>query len=145
MNSLHTFFNTKVRQKLPYLAWLQVLVATLGSLYFSDVMKLPPCVLCWYQRILMYPLILIIPVGIFLEDKRLKYYVLPLSITGLCISLYHNLLYYNIIPEAIIPCSTGVSCTTIQIVWFGFITIPLLSLIAFILITLALLLSENEQ
>lgn len=133
-----------IRQYLVYIAWIQAIVATLGSLFFSEVMKLPPCVLCWYQRILMYPLIFIIPVGIFLKDKNLRLYVLPLSIIGLAIALYHNLLYYNIIPEAIVPCSTGVSCTTRQIQWFGFITIPLLSLIAFTVITILMLIERRK-
>lgn len=134
-----SFFNRIVRPNLAYLAWVQSLIAMFGSLFFSEVMKLPPCSLCWYQRILMYPLVFILATGILLEDKRLKYYVLPLSITGLLIAIYHNLLYYNIIPEAIVPCSTGVSCTTRQLMWLGFITIPLMSLTAFSNITLAML------
>ncbi len=118
-----------------YIAWVQSLIAMMGSLYFSEVMKLPPCVLCWYQRILMYPLTLLIAVGILRKDKGIYQYVLPLSITGLMISIYHNLLYYKIIPESIKPCTMGVSCTAKQIEWFGFITIPLLSLTAFAIIT----------
>lgn len=124
-----------------YIAWLQSIVATLGSLYFSEVMKFPPCVLCWYQRILMYPLVFILAVGMIRKDKKVYTYVLPLSITGLCIALYHNLLYYQIIPESLAPCVTGVSCTTKFIQWFGFVTIPLLSLIAFTVITICMLIS----
>lgn len=117
-----------------YLAWLQSIVATLGSLYFSEVMKLVPCTLCWYQRIAMYPLVLLLPVGIALGDTRLKFYVLPLSVIGWLIALYHNLLYYNILEQSIIPCQAGISCTTRYIEWFGFLTIPLLSLVAFTVI-----------
>lgn len=117
-----------------YLAWLQSFIATLGSLYFSEVMKFTPCVLCWYQRILMYPLVLIIAVGILRKDKGIPFYVLPLSILGFIIALYHNLLYYGLISNAI-PCKLGVSCTIRYFAWFGFITIPLLSLIAFTVIT----------
>lgn len=138
-------FNRFIRPNLAYLAWVQSLVATFGSLFFSEVMKLPPCSLCWYQRILMYPLIFILATGILLEDKRLKYYVLPLSITGLFIAFYHNLLYYNIIPEAIVPCSTGVSCTSRQLIWFGFITIPLMSLTAFTIITTAIFFYKKKE
>jgi disulfide bond formation protein DsbB len=118
-----------------YIAWVQSLVAMLGSLYFSEVMKLPPCVLCWYQRILMYPLVALIAVGIIRRDKGIYQYILPLSITGFLIAAYHNLLYYGIIPESIQPCRLGISCTTRQIEWFGFITIPLMSLTAFAIIT----------
>lgn len=122
-----------------YLAWLQALVATVGSLFFSEVMKLSPCVLCWYQRIVMYPLVLVLGVGIVSEDKKVHRYVLPLSVLGTLIALYHNVLYYGIIPESIQPCTTGVSCTTRFFAWFGFITIPLMSLVAFIVITLCML------
>lgn len=80
---------------LPYLAWLIALISTVGSLFFSEVMNLLPCVLCWYQRIAMYPLVLIIGVGIVLRDGRMKSYALPLALVGLMISVYHNLLYYS--------------------------------------------------
>lgn len=122
-------------QYLPYIAWAQALVAMLGSLYFSEIAKYPPCVLCWYQRICLYPLVVIIAVGIVRKDKNMPYYVLPLSITGLLIAMYHNLLYYNILPEAAAPCIAGVSCTTKFIEWFGFITIPSLAFFAFAFIT----------
>ena len=70
------------RSVLPYLAWVIALVATVGSLFFSEVMGLPPCLLCWYQRIAMYPLVLIIGSGIIMRDSRMKYYALPLCLIG---------------------------------------------------------------
>lgn len=121
---------------LPYAAWFVALVAMAGSLFFSEVMDLPPCILCWYQRIAMYPLVVIIAVGIATRDARWKFYALPLSLIGLAISIYHNLLYYHLIPESITPCKEGLSCTTVQIEWLGFITIPFMALTAFILISL---------
>jgi disulfide bond formation protein DsbB len=133
-----SFFST-IRPHLGYVAWFQALVATLGSLFFSEVMHLTPCLLCWYQRIAMYPMLLILTVGILLRDTRLKYYVLPLSLIGMSIGVYHNLLYYGILPESIAPCTAGISCTTKQIEWLGFITIPLMALTAFIVITLSML------
>lgn len=129
---------TNIEEKngiLPYAAWAVALVATSGSLFFSEVMDLPPCVLCWYQRIAMYPLVLIIGVGIATRDTRWKVYALPLALGGLIISVYHNLLYYGLIPESITPCKEGISCTTVQIEWLGFITIPLTALTAFVLVT----------
>jgi len=114
-----------------YIAFTQALVATLGSLFFSEVMHWTPCVLCWYQRIAMYPLVIIFGVGILLKDKIVQYYAWPLIVIGWLIAAYHNLLYYNILPEAAAPCAAGVSCTTKFFAWFGFITIPLLSLTAF--------------
>ncbi len=87
----------------------------------------------------MYPLVFILGLGILLKDTKAAIYALPLSIIGLLIAIYHNLLYYHLIPESIAPCTSGISCTTRQIEWLGFVTIPLLSLIAFILITICLL------
>jgi disulfide bond formation protein DsbB len=118
-----------------YAAWFQALIATAGSLFFSEVMKLPPCVLCWYQRIAMYPLVIVLGVGILTRDPKVKSYALPLSILGLVVALYHNLLYYKVIPDSIKPCTSGISCTSKQIEWLGFITIPLMSLVAFLLIS----------
>lgn len=120
-------------------AWLASLAAMLGSLYFSEVMKLPPCVLCWYQRIAMYPLAIILFVGLIRRDRTVVYYALPLAIIGAVIAAYHNLLYYQIIPESAAPCSLGVSCTIKLIEWFGFVTIPLLSLVAFLIVIACLL------
>lgn len=114
-----------------YIAWIQSVIATAGSLYFSEIMHFPPCVLCWYQRICMYPLVILIAVGILTKDKKMPLYVLPLAIIGWGIAAFHNLLYYKILPESAAPCVAGVSCTTKFISWFGFVTIPLLSLIAF--------------
>ncbi|MFO7301848.1 MAG: disulfide oxidoreductase [Acidobacteriota bacterium] len=115
-------------------AWFVSLVATMGSLFFSEVMRLPPCVLCWYQRICMYPIALVLTVGLASGDRHLPRYVWPLAAAGLAIAVYHNLLYYHLIPDSITPCTTGVSCTDRQIEWLGFITIPLLSLTAFAII-----------
>ncbi|EKD85593.1 MAG: disulfide bond formation protein DsbB [uncultured bacterium] len=128
-----------IKKNLLQIALLQATIATLGSLIFSEVLKFPPCIFCWYQRIFMYPLVIILAVGIWKKDKNLPYFVLPLSIIGLFISVYHNLLYYKIIPESATPCTLGISCTTKFIEWFGFVTIPLLSLGAFAAITLIVL------
>ena len=117
-----------------FAAWLVSLIASMGSLFFSEVMLLPPCVLCWYQRICMYPLALITTVGLITRDRRADRYAWPLALVGLVIAVYHNLLYYHLIRDSITPCATGVSCTDVQIEWLGFITIPLLSLTAFCII-----------
>lgn len=127
-----------------YLAWVVALLATVGSLFFSEVMGLPPCALCWYQRIAVYPLVLIIGTGIVLRDTRVRAYALPLALAGLAVSVYHNLLYYGIIPETLTPCSEGASCTERQVEWFGFITIPLMGLASFVGITLCLIFYRTE-
>jgi len=122
-----------------YLAWGQSLIAMFGSLYFSEIKHFPPCILCWYQRIFMYPLVFLIFIGIIRKDKNLPFYVLPLATIGAIIAFYHNLLYYGIISESFAPCVLGVSCTTKFIEFFGFITIPFLSLCAFLVIIASML------
>ena len=128
-----------VRRLLLYSSWLTALFATLGSLYFSEILQFVPCALCWYQRILMYPLVLIIPIGILRKDKGLPLYVLPLSAIGAVIALYHELLQLKILSVGPTLCSNGVSCTTNYLSLFGFLSIPLLSLIAFIFISISML------
>lgn len=135
----------KFNEILLYAAWVISLVATVGSLFFSEVMLLPPCVLCWYQRIAMYPLVLIIGAGILMNDPRVKFYALPVCLAGLGTAVYHNLLYYGVIPESITPCTQGISCTTVQLEWLGFITIPLMALTAFVLIAVCLLLYKSKE
>ena len=114
-----------------FLCWLLVTISTLGSLFFSYVIGFAPCVLCWYQRIFLFPLVILLAMGLFPFDKSVIKYALPLAIAGWLTALYHNLLYSGIIPESIQPCSQGVSCTEKYIDLFGFITIPMLSLLSF--------------
>jgi len=137
--------NWQSSDSLLYLAWIVALIATVGSLFFSEVMELPPCILCWYQRIAMYPLVVIIGVGIVTRDTRMKNYALPVCLIGLAISIYHNLLYYELIPESIAPCVEGISCTSRQIEWLGFITIPLMALTAFVTTALCLIFSGKPK
>lgn len=114
-----------------FLCWLIASVATLGSLFFSDVMGFAPCVLCWYQRVFIYPLVIIFGVGLFSFDAGVIKYSLPLAVAGWFVALYHTLLYSGIIPKSIQPCSEGVPCTEKYIELFGFLSIPLLSFLAF--------------
>ena len=114
-----------------FLCWLLVSVSALGSLFFSFVMEFAPCVLCWYQRIFLFPLVLILAIGLFPFDKKVVKYALPLAIAGWLTAVYHNLLYAGFIPKSIQPCSQGVSCTEEYINLFGFLSIPVLSLLSF--------------
>ncbi len=129
----------KYNHNIPYVTLVLTIVSTLASLYFSEVLHLIPCVLCWYQRIAMYSMVPVITVGILLKDKNLPLYILPLSIIGWGIALYHNLLYYHFLPESIAPCTAGVSCTNRFFQIFGFIDIPLGSFIAFTLINICMI------
>jgi disulfide bond formation protein DsbB len=128
-----------------YIAWIQSIAALLGSLYYSEIRHFTPCTLCWYQRILMYPLVIIIVVGILRKDTHLHQYVLPLSILGWFIALYHVLLQKGILAESIAPCAIGASCVTKYTGYFGFITIPVMSLTAFTVITICMLIYRKVQ
>lgn len=121
-----------------YFAWIVSVVATLGSLYFSEIKGFIPCDLCWFQRIFMYPLVVILGIGTFQSDISVKKFVLPLSIVGGSISLFHYL--EQKVPGfgGIRPCVSGVPCSAEYINWFGFVTIPFLALTAFTLITISM-------
>src|SRR5688572_17772100 len=99
-------------------------VALFGSLYLSEVLKYPPCNLCWYQRICLYPLTAIFASAIWNEDRRYPIYALPLAVPGLLFSIYHNLLYYGLIPAKLAPCTKEISCSARQLELFGILTIP---------------------
>lgn len=120
---------------LVFAGWLIAGASTLGALFFSEVMELPPCVLCWYQRIFMFPLAIVLPLGLFPFDRKIVRYALPLATAGSAIALFHLLLVAGLIPESIGPCTQGVPCTEVQIQWLGFVTIPLLSFLAFSIIS----------
>lgn len=123
---------TNTNWTLLFLCWLLVSVSATISIFFSSVLEYQPCVLCWYQRICLFPLIFIFAAGLFPTfDKSVIKYSLPLTIAGGLTALYHTLLYAGIIPENIQPCSQGVSCTEQYFELFGFISIPMLSFFAF--------------
>jgi disulfide bond formation protein DsbB len=127
-----------------FICWIVASVATLGSLFFSEIMELPPCALCWYQRVFMFPLVIILLVGLFPFDKSIIKYALPLASAGWGFAFYHYLVYSGFIPESIQPCSQGVSCSETYLDLFGFLTIPMLSLISFsIIIGLLLILRRR--
>ncbi|MBU0480709.1 MAG: disulfide bond formation protein B [Proteobacteria bacterium] len=127
-----------------FACWLLAAVSTLGSLFFSSVMEFAPCVLCWYQRIFLFPLVIILARGLFPFDTNVVKYALPLSIAGFLTAIYHNLLFAGIIPEKIQPCSQGVSCTEEYIDLFGFLSIPMLSLLSFSIIIALLLFLQRR-
>lgn len=141
MNKLQRLFEKNVL----YLSLIVALVSTLGSLFFSELLHFPPCSLCWYQRILMYPLIPILTMGILHKDEHLPFYVLPLSIFGAVIAFYQHLLQVNIIPENLAPCSIGVSCSEKTIAFFDVLTLPFLSFLAFAFITISMIIFIRSQ
>lgn len=124
--------------------WAIASIASLGSLFFSEVMEFSPCVFCWYQRIAMYPLVILFTIGLFHSIKTTIHFTFPIALVGWFLALYHNLLHYGVIPESATPCRSGVPCSTIYINWFGFLTIPMLSFIAFSIILICLIILNRS-
>ena len=127
-----------------FFAWVLAAIATAGSLFFSEVMEFVPCSLCWYQRIFMYPLVVILFIAAFNINKLAFTYSFPFVVIGWLISIYHNLIQWEIIPESASPCVQGNPCTAVWIDWLGFITIPLLAFFAFSSIGIVLLIFRKK-
>lgn len=124
-------------------AWLLALVATLGSLYFSEIRHFLPCELCWYQRILMYPLAVILGIAVWRGDFKVRAYALPLAAIGAPISLYHYLVE-KVPGFGVTACKPPIPCNIEYVNYFGFITIAFMALVAFIAIIVALSLIRTE-
>ncbi len=114
-----------------FLAWLIALLATAGALFLGEVMGKTPCVLCWYQRIAMFPLVVILGMGLLKSDHQSARYALPLAWAGWVIALYHCLIFWGVVSEGLTPCRQGVSCADADVQVAGVVPIPLLSLVAF--------------
>lgn len=120
------------------LAWVTAAVSMAGSLYYSEVLGLVPCVLCWYQRIAMYPLVLMLGVALLVQDGRVWRYGLPLSVVGLGIAAYHVLIQFRPALDAG-TCSAAAPCTARYVAVYGFVSIPVMAGSGFLLITSLLL------
>ena len=126
--------DSKQGETLIFLIWAQSLIALLGSLFFSEVMGYIPCELCWFQRILMYPLVIIYGVAMVKKDMSIAFPGLILSGIGMFVSLYHYLIQkVPVLHDTAGSCGI-IPCTTQYVNYFGFITIPFLAGAAFIVI-----------
>jgi disulfide bond formation protein DsbB len=112
-----------------WLAWLVAMGATAGSLYYSEVAGFHPCSLCWYQRIAMYPLVVIVLVGAVTRDRFLARYAIPLTIAGAVLAIYNYLV--QLFPGIEVACALENPCSAIDVEAFGFLTMPLMSLVGF--------------
>lgn len=134
----------KLENSLLFIATVS-LIATLGSLYFSEVRGFEPCELCWYQRILMYPIILLSAIALFQKNARIALTTAVFAVIGGSLSLYH----YGIQKISFLgdsaPACGNVPCTGQYVNYFGFITIPFLALLAFTLILITSLLMMKWQ
>ena len=127
------------------LAWIVALVASLAALFIGEVMGQTPCVMCWFQRAFMFPLAIVLGLGLWWQDSRVGRYGVALALGGAAVAMYHIGLYVGVIPEAIQPCTaTGPSCTDDNQVIFG-IPIPLMALVAFTMIGVLAAISLKEK
>ncbi|NMZ67958.1 disulfide bond formation protein DsbB [Pseudomonas peli] len=124
--------------------WLLALTATLAALFIGEVMGKTPCVLCWFQRIFMFPLAVMLTIACYRADFAVWLYALPLAVIGWAIALYHCLLFMGVIPGNLKPCNAGTSCSGADMLIFGSVPLPLLSLAAFTAIVLLLALIRRR-
>ncbi|WP_199860700.1 disulfide oxidoreductase [Oceanobacillus damuensis] len=137
---------TKKAENLLLLIWVQAFLAMAGSLFYSEVMGYIPCELCWYQRILMYPLVVIYGVAAIKKEISIALPGLILSGIGMFVSIYHYMLQkVPALQELGGSCSGGVPCNAVYVNAFGFITIPFMAGIAFIVIFILHLMLLKEQ
>ncbi|MGP4071529.1 disulfide oxidoreductase [Piscibacillus sp. B03] len=127
----------KVNENLLIFAWIVAFIATLGSLYFSEIRLYEPCKLCWVQRIFMYPMAIILFIGIAVKDSKVIHYTGALSLIGFLISVYHYAIQKVEVLQQSAPSCGQVTCTGAYIDWLGFITIPFLAGTAFLMILIA--------
>nr|CAE17302.1 putative protein-disulfide oxidoreductase [Bacillus licheniformis] len=125
------------------IAWTIAFLSMIGSLYFSEIKQFDPCKLCWYQRILMYPIVILLGVSFITKDRNIDKYILSLSIPGFFLALYQVFLQKTL--QVFQPCSINESCSETYINWLGFISIPMLSLTAFFIITISILYSKRTD
>lgn len=128
-----------------FVGWLLAVVSTVGSLFFSEVMDYVPCVLCWYQRIPMYALAVILGIALVTQDVNVVKYAQPLALIGVALAAFHCLLYLGYVPKGIQPCSQDIPCSEVKLQVWGFITIPLMSLAAFLAIVFVLFLLKRSK
>ncbi|OYY67246.1 MAG: disulfide bond formation protein B [Burkholderiales bacterium 28-67-8] len=127
-----------------FAAWLIALLATAGALFLGEVMGMAPCVLCWYQRIAMFPLVVILGLGLLEADGRSIRYAWPFAWAGWSLAVYHCAVFWGVVTEGLVPCGKGGSCADAEVQVAGVVPIPLLSAIAFTGI-LALLWLANKR
>jgi disulfide bond formation protein DsbB len=127
------------------LAWIIALISSLAVLFIGEVLGQTPCILCWFQRAFMFPLAIVLGLGLWWQDSRVGRYGVALALGGAAVAMYHIGLYVGLIPEAIQPCTaTGPSCTDDNQLVFG-IPIPLMALVAFTIIGVLSALSLKEK
>ncbi len=144
MNNLTPTSTTPRSWYLLFFVWVIATAGTLISLFFSEIMQLPVCVLCWYQRIALYPLVIMLPLALFPMDIRVVRYISPLVALGWLTALFHVLVVAGVVPESAQPCVKDIPCSEIKFELIGFLNIPMMALITFSLIGILLYFSKQQ-
>lgn len=126
-------------------AFIVSLVGMLGSLTYSDIIGYEPCKFCWFQRIFLYPQVLILGMALFKKDKSIVPYVFGMSAIGAFIALYHYLMQLGVAPAICDAVGVSISCSKLFVMSLGYITIPLMAFTAFLLIILLMLVSKKAN
>jgi disulfide bond formation protein DsbB len=126
------------------LAWTVALVSTLGSLYYSEVAGFTPCELCWYQRIAMYPLVVLLGIAAWRGDRAIARATIPLTTIGAAIATWHSLLQRFPALSGTTSCDPTAPCTAIYVWQLGYITIPIMALSGFLAITALVLVGTGR-
>lgn len=128
-----------------YFAWLIALLATFGSLYYSEIRHFPPCTLCWYQRIAAYPLAIILGMAAYKRDKNIIPYATVLACVGLVLAIYHVLEQYIPGFAGINLCGVGADCKNEYVHYLGFVSIPVMSVCGFLAILVLLYIFRKQS
>lgn len=126
-------------------AWLVALCASLGALFIGEIMGQSPCTLCWFQRAFMFPLAIILLVACVRSDAGVWRYTLPLAAIGGLVAIYHTLLVAGVVPEPIVQCGAGPSCSSADMTVLGWVSIPFLSAASFLAIAVLLILVRGRS
>jgi disulfide bond formation protein DsbB len=133
-----------ISKNILFIGFLISFTALASSLVYSEIIGYPPCMLCWYARVAFYPQVIFFAIAIFKNENKILDYALGLTIFGLIVTAYHSMI--QITGNSILPCATsGVSCVTRQVFEFGFITIPLMGFVGFLVLFLSLLSAKKAS
>jgi len=124
------------------LAWIVATVATLGSLYFSEIADFVPCTLCWYQRICMYPLVIVLGVAALRRDRDVRFYAGPLAAVGALVATYHSWIQAYPPDGGTSFCTLDAPCTERYVWEFGFVSLPLMALSGFLFVITMMVLAR---
>ena len=138
----HNIFLDFLKRYFLLLSFVFVLLASLLSLFYGEIVNFIPCYLCWYQRIFMFPLVFLYGIALWYKDKMVAKYTFPIVIVGLLFAIYQNFFYY-FSESSSLPCdASGISCYQRLISEFGgYISLPMLSLTIFFTILILILIN----